>query len=62
MGRQPISYEHLTYELWDAASQQVSHPIVQLGSMIDAYDKEASERLAIVLNYMRQTWPSMTAF
>jgi hypothetical protein len=61
MGRQPKTYEHLTYELWDAESRLTSHPIVQLGSMIDAYEDEASERLAFVLAYMKRAWPPAIA-
>lgn len=57
MGRQTKTYQHITYELWDAASQKTTFPVVNLGQLIDAYDREASYRLETILLHMRQVWP-----
>ena len=60
MGRQQKSYRELTYELWDAAADRTTHPQVDLGAMLDAYEDEAANHLAAILAHMRQTWPSGT--
>ncbi|MNU29713.1 hypothetical protein D3C71_181900 [compost metagenome] len=57
MGRQQKTYRELTYELWDGESEKVSHPKVDLGRMIDAYEAEAAGHLAAVLAHIRQVWP-----
>lgn len=58
MGRQEKTYHELTYELWDGGAEKVTHPKVDLGKMIDAYEAEAADHLASVLAHIRQAWPS----
>ncbi len=48
IGRQPISYSHFTYENYQAKNHNnsdpfsaISHPRINLGEMIDDYEKEA---------------------
>lgn len=57
MGRQEKTYSELTYELWDGGAQTVSHPRVDLGKMIDAYEAEAADHLDAVLTHIRREWP-----
>lgn len=57
MGRQEKTYSELTYELWDGGAQKVSHPRVDLGKMIDAYEAEAAGHLEAVLGHLRREWP-----
>jgi len=57
MGREPKSYRVLTYELWDASVGRTTHPQVNFGKMIAAYEVEAANYLAELLAYMRRTWP-----
>lgn len=57
MGRQEKTYSELTYELWDGGAQTVSHPRVDLGKMIDAYEIEAADYLDAVLAHIRREWP-----
>ena len=61
MGRQQQSYHELTYEFWDAAAGRTTFPRVNLGKMFDAYEREAADHLAAVLDHMRRTWPAKTA-
>ena len=58
MGRQEKTYSDLTYELWDGGAQKVSHPRVDLGNMIDAYEAEASDHLEVILAHIRREWPA----
>jgi hypothetical protein len=58
MGRQEKTYRELTYELWDGGAQTVSHPRVDLGKMIDAYEVEAADHLEVVLAHLRRQWPA----
>jgi hypothetical protein len=57
MGRQEKTYSKLTYELWDGGAQTVSHPRVDLGKMIDAYEAEAADRLDAILAHIQREWP-----
>jgi hypothetical protein len=57
MGREPKSYRHLTYELWDAGADRTTFPRVDLGQLLDAYESEAADHLATSLAHMRQAWP-----
>ncbi len=57
MGRSFGKYTHVTYELWDAATEKTTHPTFNLRQMIDDYDKEASQLLNIVLKTMKSKWP-----
>lgn len=57
LGRQHKSYQELTYELWDAGAEQTTHPQVNLGAMIAAYEVEAAEHLSALLDHMRRSWP-----
>ncbi len=58
MGRQEKTYSELTYELWDGGALTVSHPRVDLGKMIDAYEAEAADHLEAVLAHLRREWPA----
>lgn len=58
MGRQEKTYNELTYELWDGGAEKVSHPRVDLGKMIDAYEAEAVDHLEAILAHLRQEWPA----
>src|SRR6202158_707216 len=49
MGRSFGNYTHVTYELWDDATETTTHPSFNLQKMIDDYDKEARDLLKIVL-------------
>ena len=60
MGRQQKSYHGLTYELWDAHAERTTHPHVNLGAMIAAYEAEAADHLSEILGHMRRTWPVET--
>lgn len=57
MGRQQKSYSSLTYELWDASAERTTHPQVNLGAMIAAYEAEAADHLVAILDHMRRIWP-----
>jgi hypothetical protein len=61
MGRQQKSYSELTYELWDAAADRISHPQINLGSMIEDYEAEACDHLSAILEHMCQAWPQAGA-
>lgn len=60
MGRQEKTYREVTYELWDGGAQTVSHPRVELGKLIDAYEAEAADHLEVVLAHLRRQWPAPT--
>jgi len=60
-------YSLLTYEKWEKPKAKISsgspldnisHPQVELGSLIDAYEKEAAEILHRILRYMESEWPN----
>ena len=57
MGRMPRTYQRVQYETWDAHTQSRTHPIVNLGQMLDDYDVEASSLLISVLQAMKVQWP-----
>jgi hypothetical protein len=63
MGRNFGDYSSFTYEKWEKAGQSkspldnISHPQVKLGSLIDAYAKEAAETLQKILRHMEKEWP-----
>jgi hypothetical protein len=57
MGRSFGKYNRVQYELWDAATQQTTHPIFNLRKLIDQYDSEASAILFDVLAIMKTIWP-----
>jgi hypothetical protein len=57
MGRMSRDYAHVQYELWDASTNRVTHPTVNLGQMLDEYDVQAAGVLADVLQSMKQQWP-----
>lgn len=59
MGRQEKTYREMTYELWDGGTQKVSHPRIDLGRMIDAYEAEAADHLAAILAHLRREWPAL---
>ena len=59
MGRQEKTYREMTYELWDGGTQKVSHPSIDLGIMIDAYEAEAADHLAAILAHLRRKWPAL---
>lgn len=61
MGRQEKAYREMTYELWDGGAQKVSHPKVDLGQMIDAYEAEAADHLAAIFAHLRRVWPASMA-
>ncbi|MEW6419730.1 MAG: hypothetical protein AB1480_16710 [Nitrospirota bacterium] len=67
MGRNFGDYSLLTYEKWEKPKAKssssspldnISHPQVELGSLIDAYEKEAAEILHKILRYMETEWPN----
>lgn len=58
MGRQEKTYSELTYELWDGGAQTVSHPRIDLGQMIDAYEAEAADHLEAILAHLQRDWPA----
>lgn len=68
MGRHRHSYEHLTYEVFDATAARtappaagplrgISHPVVDLRQKITDYESEAVSILGTVLSSMRARWP-----
>ncbi len=57
MGRSFGNYDAIQYELWDASTGQITHPVVDLRQMIDNYDMEASAILNSVLCDMKSKWP-----
>lgn len=57
MTRLHRTYASVRYETWDAHTGTRSHPVVDLGQMLDAYDLEASRVLTTVLNTMKAKWP-----
>lgn len=65
MGRQFCEYSSLTYEKWEkpkyAGSSSsllanISHPKVDLGKMIDSYEKEATDIMTKILKFMESEW------
>lgn len=57
MGRSFGNYNHVTYEMWDAATKETTHPTFNLRKMIGEYDKEGSQILVGVLTAMKSKWP-----
>jgi hypothetical protein len=57
MGRSFGNYNKIIYELWDASTQEPTHPSFNLRRMLDGYDKEASQFLSSVLVSMKAQWP-----
>lgn len=59
MSRHFGDYSCIKYELWDARTPtQRSHPVFNLGAMIDLYDVVGAQILKEVLNAMAEKWPS----
>ncbi len=56
MGRSFGNYSAVTYEQWQSG-RGVSHPVVDIGALIDSYAAEAESQLALVLHSMRSQWP-----
>lgn len=56
MGRNFGNYSAITYEQWQSPDG-ISHPVVDLGALIDSYATEAESQLAAVQKSMRQQWP-----
>jgi hypothetical protein len=54
MGRSFGNYERVQFELWDAHTANIIHPVFNLRRMIEAYDLGASAILPNVLTKMRQ--------
>jgi hypothetical protein len=38
--------------------ESISHPQVELGNLMDAYEKEAAEIMREILKYMEGKWPN----
>jgi hypothetical protein len=57
MGRHFGKYDSITYELWDANTNQTTHPTFNLRKMLSQYDSEASAVLGDVLASMIRRWP-----
>jgi hypothetical protein len=57
MGRMPRTYRHVEYEVWDAGTDTISHPIFDLRDLIERYDSEAAQILQTALNEMKRRWP-----
>ncbi|MBW2609691.1 MAG: hypothetical protein JRC68_05025 [Deltaproteobacteria bacterium] len=67
MGRNFGGYSSLTYERWKKSKSKgpsssslgnISHPQVELGNLIDSYEKEAAEKMAEILKFMEREWPN----
>lgn len=56
MGRSFGNYSAISYEQWQSGGS-ISHPVVDLGALIDSYAIEAETQLASVLQSMRMQWP-----
>ena len=57
----------LTYEKWEEPKsksptssplENISHPQVELGNLMDAYEKEATEIIHKILKFMESEWPN----
>jgi hypothetical protein len=57
MGRMFGNYTAIKYEMWDAHTQQRTHPTFNLRQMIEAYDVEAGILMSEVLTEMMTRWP-----
>ena len=67
MGRNFGGYSKFTYEQWEKLSnksssrsplENISHPQIKLGELIDSYEKEAAKKLEEILNFMKNKWLS----
>ena len=67
MGRNFGGYSSLTYEKWEKPKskssskfplENISHPHVKLGNLIDDYEKEASDIMSKILKFMESEWPN----
>lgn len=56
MGRSFGNYSAVTYEQWQS-DRIISHPVVDLGSLIDSYATEAEQQLSLILQSMKNRWP-----
>lgn len=56
MGRNFGNYSEFTYEKWKSPDK-VSHPRVELSSLITAYELEAAEVLKLIHGHMKKKWP-----
>jgi hypothetical protein len=54
MGRGFGNYDRIWFELWDAHTEEITHPVFNLRTMILDYDGEASRILNNALSRMRQ--------
>lgn len=57
LGRRFGTYAGITYELWDAKTQQSTYPTFNLAAMIKAYDAEAAIILNTVFDALKTKWP-----
>jgi len=66
MGRNFGGYSSLTYETWEKPTAKshsssplanISHPPVELGNLIDSYEKEAADIMAKILKFIESEWP-----
>lgn len=67
MGRNFGDYSLLHYEKWEKKKskrssknplENISHPQVELGKLIDAYEIEASDIMKKILKFMEREWPT----
>lgn len=67
MGRNFIRYSSLTYEKWEKPNskspsssplENISHPQIELGNLIDSYEKEAAIIMTKILKFMETEWPN----
>ena len=67
MGRNFGGYSSLTYEKWEKPKskgflssplENISYPKVELGSLIDSYEKEAARKIQEILDFMKKKWPN----
>jgi len=67
MGRNFGGYSLLTYEKWEKPKSKspsrsplanISHLQVELGNLMDAYEKEATKFISEILKFMESKWPN----
>lgn len=56
MGRGFGNYDEITYEQWQDGIG-TTHPTVNLGALLDAYESEAEAQLLEVINELKRKWP-----
>jgi hypothetical protein len=57
MGRTGRDCARVQYEIWDAHTRTLKHPVVNLGQMLDRYDQQVEAVLMDVLRSMKAQWP-----